>query len=182
VRVLTRATVAVAVAAAILLPTAAQAGKQVETATLIVTKVVTGDVPADAEFTIEVTCPFLTGDSGDADIDSNGAAWGDDGAPEGPPFENPRIVTFGPEGGSESLDVFEFAPDCTVTETDASGAETTVYEPGVTDPECTVTASADGALVEYEDAVTCEVVITNDFPEPEPQPAQVVQVGPAFTG
>ena len=166
----------------VLVPATAQAGKQVETATLVVTKVPTGDVPPDATFTVEVDCPF--------DVQGTGeGAWGEGADPSGPPFSNPRVLTFDASGGSQELDVFGFAPDCTVTETEDGGATSTTYAAGAEVGGCTVTPGPTSASAEFGDPVDeCEVVITNDFPEPPPPPepepaaAVVVAVQPAFTG
>lgn len=164
-------------------PSIADAAK-VPTATLVVTKVVEGPVPAGTEFTVEVDCPAIPV------TDAQGSVEAD---PEGP-FPNPRTLTFTADGGSQSLDMFPTeAPDCTVTETDDGGADTVTYAAGDATADCTVTPGADSAtvsiLLDGVAQTSCEVIITNTFPEPLPepppaaQPAAVTQgVQPGFTG
>lgn len=115
-RVALRLGVMVAVAAVmVLLPSAAQAGKTVETATLDVTKVVEGDPPPGTTFTVEVECPVIR------DLRSTADDW--DAGPEGAGPVTATLV-FGADGGTQSVGGIRFETrNCTVTETDDGGAD-----------------------------------------------------------
>jgi hypothetical protein len=179
-RMLIAAVLVAGLAAALLLPS--PAGAQEVNATLDVTKVVEGDVPPGTTFTVEVLCPFqLNGPPTDATaVDAE--EWG--GTPEGD-SDIQETLTFDEEGGTQTVEgISFFHRECTITETETGGAESVTTTAGAGDPEdCRVTPGTTSGAIEFGDPVTCEVVVTNTFPEPEPAPAaQAVAVGPTFTG
>ena len=142
-------------AAAVLLPSGVNAG---EPTTLTVVKVVEGDVPTDAEFVINVECTLT-------DVVD---------------------LTFGPEGGSETINVVP-DEDCVVTETEDAGAESVTYAAECSAANgCTAGEDTDsGATFTFFDGGAAgTATVTNTFPEapPEPPVADVVELGPTFTG
>jgi hypothetical protein len=148
---------------------AAPASSQSLEGTLVVTKIVEGPVPPGTEFLVEVDCPPIQ------PTDGGGEA-----------IENPRFLTFDEEGGSQTLPVFIFASECTITEIEDGGAETVTYGGEDIPGGCDVTASETNVVADFIEPVTCEVTITNTFveapPAPEPPAAQIVEAQPAFTG
>ena len=150
---------------------AAPASSQGLEGTLVVTKIVEGPVPAGTEFVVEVDCPPAAPSGGETEA-----------------IENPRTLTFGEEGGSQSLPTFIFASECTITEIDDGGAETVTYGGEDIPGGCDVTASEENVVADFIEPVTCEVTVTNTFvepaplPEPEPAPAAAVATQPTFTG
>ena len=149
---------------------AAPAAPQGLEGTLIVTKIVEGPVPPGTTFEVEVDCPPIA--PGDVETEV---------------IQNPRFLTFDEEGGSQSLPVFIFASECTITEIDDGGAETVTYGGEDIPGGCDVTASETNVVADFIEPVTCEVTITNTFSEPpaplpEPEPAATVITQPTFTG
>ena len=172
------AAIAVVIVSALVAPGIGQAQPLPEHS-LVITKIVEGDVPAGSTFEVEVECTFLF-----------------DNAPEGG-FDPTQTVTFGEEGGSETILVPITVDECTATETEDAGAESVVY--GGEDNGCDITATETDVSADFPDLnnnssapegllVTCEVTVTNTFPTEEPPPpapepaAQVVVVTPTFTG
>ena len=163
-----------AVAAVLLSGLATPASSQSLEGTLVVTKIVEGPVPPGTEFLVEVDCPPI--DRGASDVD-----------PE--VIENPRFLTFGEEGGSQELPAFIFASECTITEIEDGGADSVTYGGEDIPGGCDVTASEENVVADFIEPVTCEVTITNTFPDAEPDDvvqdpvaADVVETQPTFTG
>ena len=173
-----------AAALAVIAPSGVDA-QVIESATLDVTKVVEGDVPPGTTFTVEVVCPFIDGPPTDSTaVDSE--EWG--GVPEGAGGDIEETLTFGEEGGTQTVEDIGFLNrNCTVTETEDGGAESVTATGGADNSgACDVTPGTTTAEIEFGGPTTCEVVVTNTFPtEPEPEPAPAaaaVTVGPTFTG
>jgi hypothetical protein len=173
-------------AGTIVLPTTAAAGFYEVTATcvtdlgpgqftgelafgsVIVTKVVEGTAPADAEFPIEVAC-----EDGDLMIQADGDE-----------FVSATTV-FGPEGGTERL--FHYTTQtCTVSELDDGGAESSSITTEDCGEQTEPGAAAVGPSGEFEinDADDCTQTVTNVFAAAvtPPPAAQPVAVEPSFTG
>ena len=157
-------------AAALLTPASAGAG-DIPIATVTIEKVVVGDAPDDAEFTVVAEC-----------IGTEGVQ-----------------LMFGPDGGSESADGFETEFDCTVTETDDGGASSVSYSCEAVglpqDVQCDSDDSFQIDANDLNDDASVTVTVTNTF-DPEPTTtvapttvaptttaaAQAVTAAPAFTG
>jgi len=161
----------------VLLPAVAtaQEGKG-DPVTLNVTKVVEGPVPDGTTFDVQIDCNTGASDAADADA-------------EGGPTT--QTITFDATGGTQSIEVPQFQPTCTITETVDGGAETVVYARTTPsdDAFCAFLVEAASIAVSYSRAEQCSVAITNTFaavapPEPPPavDPADVIQAQPAFTG
>lgn len=110
---------------------------------VVLEKQTEGDVPAEATFTVQVDC------SGEGSI-----------------LED-VTRTFEADGGTDQVVFYEFAADCTVTETETGGAESVTIVPSTDDtPE-------DGEL-SFSDYGDRTATVTNTFaaaePEPEPEP------------
>jgi hypothetical protein len=180
-RILILAALVAGLAGALLAPSGAGA-QVIPTATLDVTKVVEGEVPPGTTFTIEVSCPAIVKGPPTDDAAVDAEDWG--GGPEGTE-DIEETLTFGEEGGTQSVEGITIATQhCTITETDTGGAEAVTTTAGAGDPDdCNVTPGTTSGEIDFDDATTCEVIVTNTFPEPEPAPAaQAVTVGPTFTG
>ncbi len=150
------------VGAAWVLPAAAGKGQ----ATLTVTKTVEGVAPADAEFVINVFC------TDGIPVDT---------VPELEPLGLDGIVydediTFGPEGGSEDFDFFDFAT-CTITEVDDGGADSSSgpVEVDISGPEL-----FDAEIVNTFDAEAATTVAPT--PTTAAAAAGAVRAAPTFTG
>ena len=152
-------------------------------ATLDVTKVVEGEVPPGTTFTVEVVCPFIDGGPPTDSTAVDAEEWG--GVPEGSGGDITETLTFGEDGGTQSVEDIGFQNrECTITETDDGGAEsvTTTASPDNSEA-CDVTEGTNSGAISFGGPTTCEVLVTNTFPEPEPAPpAAAVTVGPTFTG
>jgi hypothetical protein len=159
--------------------------------TFIVEKVVVGPVPADAVFTVEVTCQDIAHDSSSA-------------APAADPSLTVQFDANGVPMGENTLSV-NFLTECTAVETVTNGAAVT-YECAVEAPPEAAPDAAAGAvngqtLVECTDDQTVvfhevgeakgTVTVTNTFQEVIPDdvapaadaaPSGVVAARPSFTG
>jgi hypothetical protein len=160
---------------------------------LEVTKVVTGTPqaapPPGTQFSVVVECIKHENNSEQQDdilASSQFNDWQDwiDSLPEGnkPPFTT--TLTFGPEGGTESILVAaKHESECTVTEQPPPGCTLTSIEPATT----TIGGHSDAnaSTVEEREPVVHEVTVTNNC-NPPVQPAaaaaSVVVVQPRFTG
>ena len=135
--------------------------------TLVVTKVVEGNVPPGTTFTIDVTCEGESMEIQDFEFE------------------------FGADGGSDSATVNAVPQECTVTESESGSASAVSYaceviEPGPGEAEClsdrtfSIPGSGGGAEIEF--------TVTNTFEEPPPPPPQPaaapepVAAAPTFTG
>ena len=179
-----RVLIGVAVGASLLLVPSLAGAQDTEgrsNAALDITKVVEGEVPPGTTFTVEVSCPTIDGGPPTDSTAVDAEDWG--GAnPEGIPDIN-ETLTFDENGGTQSVEgIFFENRDCTVTETDDGGAESVTYAAGPNEPDgCEVVPAEDSAEANFGDPSTCDVQITNTFPEA--QAADVIQdIGPTFTG
>ena len=170
-RILTRFSVAALVAAALWLPASAQA--QPAPSTLNVTKIVEGDVPPGTTFEIEVVC--------DSGLVSQGSE------PEG--VFTTETLTFTEEGGTQSVEIFEFQPVCSVTEIERGGADSVTYTQGDGGEFCEFSSTEVDAVVDFGESSECGVIVTNTYeaeptppPAPAPAPAPAVATQPTFTG
>lgn len=144
-------------------------------ASVNVDKVVTGEVPADAQFAISVACENRVG----------GARQSFTGSSEGLDAALQADLTYGASGGSEYLVSYE-AASCTVSETDDGGAVTssiTVEDCGsdVSTLQAPEAAGPSGDFI-IPEPTDCTQTVTNEFAPPAAQPADVVQQQPGFTG
>ena len=140
-------------------------------AALDITKVVEGEVPPGTTFDVEINC-------------DTGGAKGT--APEGGPTV--QTITFDETGGTQHIEVPQFNAVCSVMEIETGGADSVTYAPGEQGDGCQVSTTEVDATIENQGAGdTCGVIITNTFPEAQPDdvvqdPADVVDAQPAFTG
>ena len=161
-------------------------GKDVESGSLTltiaavtVTKVVSGDVPADATFPVTVTC------GGGVGLVAQGDSFG----PEGAGFLIDTSFSFGPTGGSKYL--VAYTPQgCTITETDDGGALSATIDLDNCDDDgggggrnaAAVEAAGPSGTFDIVDPTDCTQTIANVFAAPAAQPAVAVQQQPGFTG
>jgi hypothetical protein len=147
------------------------------TNTFVVEKEVTGSVPADATFTVEVTCQSILGPAAAA--------------------PTPVVMTFDAEGTPTDDDrvTTPAGTECTATETDSGGAATTGYACAITPGESGLSECGDGGnSARFTDVIgdTATITVTNAFagtpttPTTPIQPvtpgARAVQAAPNFTG
>ena len=156
-------------AGALLAPVGAQAQTEgSQTSTLDITKVVEGDVPPGTTFDVEINCDTTS------DLTEGGPTT--------------QTITFDETGGTQSVSVPQFNAVCSVMEIETGGADPVTYAPGEDGDGCDVSTTEVDAVIQYEGVGdTCGVIITNTFPEAEPddvvpEPADVVDAQPAFTG
>jgi hypothetical protein len=160
---------------------------------LEVTKVVTGTPqpapPPGTQFSVVVEClPHQNDNNNNVQDDivasSQFMDWQDwvDSLPEGnkPPFTT--TLTFGPEGGTESILVAaKHESDCTVTEEPPAGCTLTSIDPETT----RIGGHADAEAARVREPVVHSVTVTNNC-DPAVQPAaataSAVVVQPTFTG
>src|SRR5215216_6223009 len=162
-RAVVRSLVALALVGIVFLPHASSA--QTLENTLIINKVVEGDVPPGTEFQIGFGCGQNEGQS-----------------------EDGGAFTFGAEGGTESVSFPAELRFCNITEDDPGATGATTRYSG-TSATATITPSATTVDVEFEANSSvpqqAEITVTNTFAEDEPveppaaAPAEVV---PSFTG
>lgn len=144
-------------------------------AELEVTKVVTGEAPAGTTFEVEVECEVTeNGNNGPINAQQNG----DLPPSHTPPFT--ETLTFGEEGGTESLFVspFESSATCTISEEPPAPCELDSI-----DPETVEVTQED-----VDAHAVIPVTVTNACPEaaapvaPPAPPAPAAAAQPRFTG
>lgn len=158
------------VAAAVLWPTAGQAGTE-DPVTLGIRVRAIGPGDPTGPAVVQVDCA------------------GSAGAPTSQTF------TFD-DAGSRAIEVQQPDPTCTVTEPDRGGASGSYFQPTEPfDDRCQYDPTVDSMTVSWGGAEQCGVTITNEYPTdgeaPEPPPtlppsppagpAPAVQITPAFT-
>jgi hypothetical protein len=146
-------------------------------ARVLVTKVVTGDVPPDAEFTILIDC-FSKGGGG------GGAALPEAAEGVGPLQDD---LVYGAEGGTQELIAY-FPQICVIAETDDGGAQSVTVETedcGDFEPEGTE-GIPPGDVFFIIEPTDCTQTVTNEFApaqvEPDEDEPDVVAATPTFTG
>lgn len=175
--VLRTGVLAIVIVAVTVLGGSAQGGN-VGTGTLVVTKAVVGDAPPGTTYEVGVLCEVI-------DVDTTAEGW--DSGPEGTgPVE--AVLQFGENGGAQSVSGIRYDTRvCTVSESDDGGAHAVDFAlvPTSDREGCILQGPSDGsAAVQFTNPVTCELVVTNQFPA-DAQPADVARdfpVQPAFTG
>jgi hypothetical protein len=141
---------------------------------LVVNKVVTGNVPAGTTFSVQVTCavatPAGTGATGSTTPTTNGQVTQSTVPP-------PVAITFNSKGDPTSANAVPILPDetCTATETVTGGAQTVSYAcaSSTVDLACVtnqrVTLTPDDTLTG-----TATITVTNTFP---PAPVEATFTG-----
>lgn len=169
-RSMIKAGVAVCVGAvAVLWPGVGQAGTPV---TLEVTKSVVGTVPPGTTFSVQIDCDVT------------------EGAGEGGPTT--QTIEFDASGGTQSIQVPQFQPSCTVQELDTEGFQVFYSGGADSDDTCTFADNGDSIGVSFPGAQLCQVEILNEAdsvtepppptPPPPPPAAEPTQIQPSFTG
>ena len=141
-----------------------------------VTKVVTGDPAPGVTFDVIVACEAPPIDTIELANNIDPAVNGE--VPEGllGPFE--ETLTFGPEGGTETL-LVGGGQNCTVSELPPPGCELVNINPEAFD--IIFAPILHGAQVTPEPGSVLAVTVTNDCPAAAAAPA-AVEVTPTFTG
>ncbi len=132
-----------------------------------VDKVVQGEVPADAQFTIDLTCTVERPDEG----------YGTEGFPSD---LIDTTLTFGAAGGTQNV-VHYGSQTCTLTETETAGAiSVTVETTDCNEPEAGTEATS--GTFDIFSPVACTQTVTNVFRDAAVDDDDVVEGRPPFTG
>ncbi len=130
--------------------------------TITVEKRFRGDVPADATFTVEVSCSVAPGDPA-------------------VPATPVQTFEYTATGGTHQFQVSNDLRDCRVTETDDGGATSVDYQAAVTAPNQLLNAGPNDVGVRFAPGggQVAQVAITNRFPG---DPSNVLTISKVMTG
>lgn len=130
--------------------------------TITVEKRFRGDVPADATFTVEVSCSVAPGDPA-------------------VPATPVQTFEYTATGGTHQFQVSNDLRDCRVTETDDGGATSVDYQAAVTAPNQLLNAGPNDVGVRFAPGggQVAQVAITNRFPG---DPSNVLTISKLMTG